>query len=222
MTDTDILIDKFNKCCFTLSSDDINHFDKNDNGPIYNVIAGINKHCFGSQIFDDEIGLTAELFYINNDNLLKGDLIKIDINDKDYYQLLLKFCTLLADDYSEIDAIDSFNTFQKQIRGFLEKLGFFTVTNIELKEFKGQNALILSSAKRGIIKLRFIEKVSFYKDFFHNNCDIETKENSEYVYLMVNTDTSLIKIGTSKDPKYREGTLQSKEPSVNLIAKWVL
>lgn len=174
MTDTDILIDKFNKCCFTLSSDDINHFNKKIIDLIYNIIVVINKHCFGSQIFDDEIGLTAELFYINNDNFLKGDLIKIDINDKDYYQILLKFCTLLADDYSGIDAINSYNTFQKQIRGFFEKLGFFTITNVELKEFKGQNALMILSSKRGIIKLLFIKKVSFYKDFFHNNCDLET------------------------------------------------
>jgi len=37
---------------------------------------------------------------------------------------------------------------------------------------------------------------------------------------MVNKETSLIKIGFSKDPFYREKTLQSREPEIHRIAYW--
>lgn len=37
---------------------------------------------------------------------------------------------------------------------------------------------------------------------------------------MVNTDTALIKIGKSNNPRYRERTLHSQEPVVHLIAVW--
>jgi hypothetical protein len=220
MTETDILVQKFNNCCFTLSRDDIVAFDKSDNGPINNVIAKIERHCFGTKLYDDRLGLTAEMFYINHDISLKGDVIRIDVNDQDYFQLLLRFCVLLSNDYSEVDALDAFNTFQTKLRGFLEKRGFFTVTSLELKQFQGKNGIMVSSSERGIFKLDFIDKAQFYRDYFNNNYKCEISANKEYVYLMLNSDTSLIKIGTSTNPKYRERTLHSQEPSIYLIAVW--
>jgi hypothetical protein len=72
---------KFNNCCFELSAEDIFDLNKNDNGPVNNVIARIDRHCYGVKLYDDEYGLTAEMFYVNNDNTLKGDIIKIEITD---------------------------------------------------------------------------------------------------------------------------------------------
>lgn len=211
---------KFDKCCFTLSKEDILELDKKDNGPINNVIAGINKHCFGTRLYDDRYGLTVEMFYVNNDKVLKGDIIQLDLNDEDYFQLLFRFCVLLSNDYVEVDTIDAFNTFQTKLRGFLEKSGFFTTTSEELKQFEGKNAVMMAFSQRGIFNLKLINKVDFLRDFFSNNFDTKVELISEYVYLMVNTDTSLIKIGTSKNPKYREKTLHSQEPVVHLVAKW--
>lgn len=211
---------KLNKCCFTLSKEDIYELDKADNGPINNVIAGITKHCYGVRLYDDKYGLTVEVFYVNNDITLKGDIIQIDLNNEDYFQLLFRFCVLLSNDYIEVDTIDAFNTFQTKLRGFLGKSGFFTTTSQELKQFEGKSAVITASSQRGIFNLDFIDKVDFLRDFFSNNFDSKIELTGEYVYLMVNTDTSLIKIGTSKNPKYREKTLHSQEPKVHLIAKW--
>lgn len=213
--------DKFDQCCFTLSREDILEFDKTDNGPINNVISGINKHCYGSRLYDDDYGLTVEMFYINNDDKLKGDIIRLGLNEENYFELLFQFCVLLANEYSEVDTINAFNTFQKKLRGFLEKSGFFTTTSQELKQFKGKNAVMMTISQRGIFNLELIDKVDFLRNFF-SNYDSETDELfvDEFVYLMVNTDTSLIKIGTSKNPLYRERTLQSQEPVVHLIAKW--
>jgi len=220
MTADEILERKFSKCCFTLSREDILDFNKDDNGLINNVIALIQRDCYGVKLYDDDYGLSADMFYVNNDDTLKGDIIRLDINDTDYYLLLLKFCTLLANDYKDIDALDAFNTFQLQLRSFLEKLGFFTTTNLELRQFEGKGAVMMSNAPRGIQKIRLIDKAAFYRNCFNDNYMSELVEGSEYVYLMLNTDTSLIKIGTSKNPRYRERTLHSQEPAIHLIAMW--
>lgn len=220
MTDLQSIHEKFYKCCFSLSKDDILKLDKTDNGPINNVVAGINKHCYGVRLYDDQYGLTVEMFYVNNDKTLKGDIIQLDINDEDYFHLLFRFCVLLSNDYVEVDAIDAFNTFQTKLRGFLEKSGFYTTTSQELKQFEGKSAVMVAFSQRGIFNVRIIDKVDFLRGFFNNNYDSKTESNCEYVYLMVNTDTSLVKIGTSKNPKYRERTLHSQEPKVHLVAKW--
>lgn len=43
------------------------------------------------------------------------------------------------------------------------------------------------------------------------------KTSACYVYIMRNEDNGAYKIGISNDPKYREHTLQSQEPNVNVI-----
>lgn len=214
-------LDSFNKICFTLSKEDIFELNKLDNGAINNVISGIERQCFGARIYDDKYGLTVEMFYINSDKQLKGDIIRLEINDQNYSKLLFRFCELLANDYENIDTIDAFNTYQTKLRTFLEKLGFFTTTSNELKRYKGKNAIMMTSSQRGMISIDFIDKVEFLMDFFNNKeSNSELEKSKEYVYLMVNTQTSLIKIGTSKNPIYREKTLHSQEPSVYLIVKW--
>ncbi|TCD03220.1 GIY-YIG nuclease family protein [Pedobacter psychroterrae] len=211
---------KFLECCFTLSEEDILEFDKEDNGPITNVIAGIDTNCYGVKLYDDRIGLMADMFYINGENGLRGDIISLNLRDPDYFGLLMHFCTVLCRLYPGLNELDIFNTFQKKLRGFLEKSGFFTATNLELKQFEGQNAVMVGLARRGIFKIDFIDKKEFYRNYFNDNFADKHVPGQDYVYLMVNCDTSLIKIGTSKNPAYRERTLHSQEPAIHLIAKW--
>ncbi|KZE72731.1 hypothetical protein AV926_18485 [Myroides marinus] len=215
------LIEKFNNLCFTLSEEDIFELDKEDNGPIHNVISNINRHCFGVKLFDDENGLAVEMYYINNDSKLKGDIICLDLNDPDYFQLLLQFCVLLSDDYDGVDSINAFNIYQTRLRSFLEKSGFHTTTSLELKMFKDNHTVFASaSKKRGFINVKMIDRVEFYRKFYNNNYLTEIFPEKDYVYLMVNDDTSFIKIGTSKKPNFREKTLQSQEPNIHMIALW--
>ena len=78
----------------------------------------------------------------------------------------------------------------------------------------------MGNTKRGIIHVRFIDKVEYYREYFNNTYQIMIIEGKQYVYLMINTETSLIKIGFSIKPGYSEKTLHSQEPSVHLIAYW--
>lgn len=45
----------------------------------------------------------------------------------------------------------------------------------------------------------------------------EPKERMGYVYLMKNHRSGMFKIGFSKAPKYREKTLQSEEPEIEML-----
>ena len=220
MTQTELTDDKFYACCFTLSREDILKFEQEDNGPINNVVAGIDRHCYGVRLFDDQHGLSAEMFYIDGVKSLKGDIIQLELRDKDYYELLLRFCVLLADLYPDVYALDAFYTFQKKLRGFLEKLGFTTVTSMELERFSGQDAVLMCASPRGFFKIDVMEPKQFYRDFFGNIIPQKTENDKDYLYLMVNTDTSLIKIGRSNNPVYRERTLHSQEPNIHLVAIW--
>lgn len=211
-------IDRFGDVCFTLSRKDIFELNEEDNGGINNVITGINKNCFGVKLFDDEPALHVHMYFINNEYELKGDIICLDLDDPEYFTLLFRFCLMIADDYKNIDAINALNILQTRLRSFLEKKGFFTATTLELKMFEGKSAVAASSRPMKVVRL--IDKVDFYRELFENNYKLEAEKDKEYVYLMVNEDTSLIKIGTSKKPHFREKTLQSQEPTIFIIALW--
>ncbi len=215
-----MLDEKFFENCFTLSKEDIVKFDEEDNGPINNVLIGLAVHCYGVRFYDDRYGLSVKMYYINGQDELKGEIIQLDINDTDYYQLLLRFCIILSDNYKEVNALMAFNTFQQKLRGFLEKQKIVTISSLELRELKGKGAVLATTNKRGMIKLDFIDQKEFYCDFFNNVSYAPVEKGKDYVYLMVNADTGLIKIGKSKNPIYRERTLHSKEPSVHRIAMW--
>jgi hypothetical protein len=220
MKDNAELNNRFYKACFTLSEEDILKFDKQDNGPINNVIANINKECFGVCLFESVGEYEVEMFYIAKPDKIKGEIICLKLNDPDYFPLLFKFCHLLSVTYNKVDAINAFNTFQSKLRGYLEKLGYHTVTTLELKQFNGQSVTMMSTSPKGIKKIDLIDKVEYYRDYFNESYKIPIIKGKPYVYLMVNTDTSLIKIGFSVNPGYRERTLHSQEPSIHLIACW--
>lgn len=214
------LINQFDQITYSLSKEDIFRFDKDDIGPIHNVITRIHTHCYCVRLFDEEVGIILEMFYINNDKELTGDLIQLHLNDENYFQLLIRFTAMLAQKYNGVNALIAFNTFQSKLRGFLEKLGFFTTTSIELKPYKNKNAVMYGFSERGIKNVILIEQKDFYRDFFNDIQLLEIIPDCEYVYLMVNSDTGYVKIGTSKNPRYREKTLHSQEPKVDMIALW--
>lgn len=67
------------------------------------------------------------------------------------------------------------------------------------------------------------KKKGDYLDVFDKLFNLKkiTKEDFYHVYLMQDTDTNYFKIGVSKQPKYREKTLQAEKPTINLIASTV-
>ena len=170
---------RFLEVNFTLSREDILKLDQEDNGPIHNVISGVNRHCFGAKLFDDELGLAVEMFYINNDTQLKGDIICLNLDDPDYFHLLLSFCNMLAINYEGIDAISAFNILQTKLRSFLEKRGFLTTTTLELEKLPKGHITLVGITPRGIKNVTLINRVKFYRNFFNNNYLISQVDGKE-------------------------------------------
>ncbi len=220
MKNLDYIENRFYEVYMPLAEEDIYHLEKSDNGPLNNVISNINKECFGATIYEDPNDYTVDFFYVTNVDKLQGDLIRIKISDPDYVLLLFYFCQMLVINYKELDTINTFNLFQTRLRTFLEKLGFFTTTTLELKRFEGQEVTMMSTAPKGIKNIVLFDRVDYYRKLFGGNHSIKRDENKDYTYLMVNDETGLIKIGRSNNPKYREKTLQSQEPTVHIIACW--
>lgn len=214
----------FAKAHFILDEELIHLLNKDDqSGQLNNVIIGLNKECYGLRLFEEENKpLIIEVYYINYKSKLRGNLIRIELENPYYSRLLLVFCKILAIEYSEINEIHAFNTFQKQLRTILEKDGYFTITNIDIEELKkiGPNGALINVHHKAIKQIDLIPIVDFYREIFNDNYKEASKNNNDYVYLMINTETALIKIGFSKDPLYREKTLHSQEPQIYLIACW--
>ena len=55
------------------------------------------------------------------------------------------------------------------------------------------------------------------KEINLDNVPSKSSDMLTKVYLMIDKNTGYYKIGRSKNPKYREGTLQSKKPTVELL-----
>ena len=109
--------ERFENIVFSLSREDIMELEKFDNAPLHNVITRINKHCYGVAITDVE-KIKFDMFYVNNEQVLKGELIRLTLNEKNYFHLLMRFTAMLAEDYEDVDAISAFNTFKQNFEGF--------------------------------------------------------------------------------------------------------
>ena len=198
--------------------------NEQDNGPINNVISHLKEHCYGVQIYDDKEHIEYNLFYIDNKYELGGlglDLsLKLDnITRIDY---TIEFCKLVNDKYPHSDIIDMYNTFQSQLRGGFEKLGFFTIGN-EISKFEGKNAIAIFPPSKGVMNFTMIDKKNLYRWLFdENEKNIQTDESKvKKVYLILDSTNNLIKIGQSFYPKTREKTLHGVSPDWDLITTWI-
>lgn len=128
------------------------------------------------------------------------------------------FASFLAHNYDDLDPIDTYNTFQSKTRSLFEKIGFTTITNVEMANF--QHPVVCAPFTRGIVQINFIEKLTVFRQLFNYDPKKQRTAEGEYVYLMLNKRNNYIKIGKSKIPDFREKTLQAEEPDIQLITVW--
>ncbi|MFA0961025.1 GIY-YIG nuclease family protein [Roseivirga sp. BDSF3-8] len=215
-------LEEFYKLCFRADRQTI--FDMNDvtnDHNINNVIVGLSKECFGLRIADNTETITYQLLYINGYKDLKGLFLNMTIDHHQRDKIVFFFAMHLSQEFPHLDFIDTFNTFQQFTRSILEKANYFTISSQEMARFKGKDSIIISPSAKGVMKINFIDKVEFLREFFGNRHEDQvSNENENYIYLMLNKRNGLTKIGTSIQPKYREKTLQGEEPEVFLISIW--
>lgn len=203
--------------CQYLSEKEILQMNESDNGPINNVLTGLNKHCFGVWLLDDKTDNNYLLFYINNRIELSGLVCRFKINDEKRNDFTLGFAKVINQEFpKDTELIETFNTFQNHTRTMLEKLNRFTYGN-EIADKKG--TLIIKD-KIGIDYVPFVNKKDAFKDIFSTDNESVSIEDGNKIYLMFNPRNGYTKIGRSIKPKVREKTLQGEVPDTEIIALW--
>lgn len=208
---------------YQLSHEYVVSMSEHDSGSISNVIRGLKKHVFATSIEKDNFeNLDLRLFYINGENEIGGFALDINTKGFDWMSYVISYAMFLSKKYEAVGAISAYNTFISQIRTALEKLDFFTITLDELDDPKYHNSEIIVPNPRGIVILRFEDKLAVYKGFFEENRTINDEEDKQNkVYLMYSAVSNLIKIGRSINPRGREKTLQGQDPKLDIITYWI-
>lgn len=203
--------------CQYLSEKEILQMNESDNGPINNVLTGLNKHCYGIWLLDDKTDNNYLLFYINNRTELSGIVCRFKINDKKRNDLTLGFAKIVNQEYpKDTELIATFNSFQNHTRTMLEKLNRFTYGS----EFSGENGTLIVKNKIAIDYVPFINRKEAFKDIFSTDYEKVFAEAGNKIYLMFNPRNGYTKIGRSIKPKTREKTLQGEDPETEIIALW--
>ena len=214
----------FDKHCFELDSKSISRLNELDNGSINNVISLLNDFCYGFLFYDDREFIEYHIFYIDNRTGLNGLLLELslELSHVERTQQTIEFCKLINDKYPNADIVDSYNTFQSQLRSGFEKLGYFTIGN-EISMFESKNAVGLLPPSKGVLSFFKIDKKGLYRWLFdENEKDITTDESkTKKIYLILDSKNNLIKIGQSFYPKTREKTLHGVSPEWDLITTWI-
>lgn len=210
---------KFFQICFILDWDKILLINKSRNDPnINNVVIGLDKECCGI-LQDNDSGSDYSLIYLNHGSQ-NGYIMELSAENlyRDHYTLCLAL--FLADKYPNIDSIDIFNAFQERARSYFEKMGYLTIS---LLEHIFDNSQVIATGAKGIIEMTFIDKLFYYIEYMNESNSLPFRTGDSFIYLMLNQRTNAIKMGHSKyrPAKFREKTLQSQEPEVDLITYWV-
>lgn len=214
----------FDEHCYDLDRKSIYALNEQDNGPINNVISLLNEHCYGVHIYDDKKYIEYSIFYIDNRNDLSGLLFQLsmELSHEVRHYYTIEFCKVVNDKYPHSDIIDVFNSFQSQLRGLFEKMGYFTVGN-EIDQFKGQNAVAIFPPSKGILSFNMIKKKNLYRWLFDEDEDnpVIDDTKTKKKYLILDSKNNLIKIGQSYYPKTREKTLHGISPDWDIITTWI-
>lgn len=214
--------DYLEKNMFSLDSEYIIANRDFDRGEINNVIKGLNKEVFVIMLVKDNISdVVFEASYINNTNELKGYSINLDTSDLRWTRYLASFSTYISKEFDSYDPIDGFNGFMKHSRTLFEQLDFFTLTSKEVEQIIKNNDELLVSNDRGVIVVKYQDKLETYRDFYSHDAPILNRERENRVYLMYSGTNNSIKIGRSINPSLRERTLQSEDPQLGIITCWI-
>lgn len=165
-------------------------FNRKFDGGINNVVNRLNPHSFSIWLIDDNPNVVYHLVHVSGKNGLEGDVIQLSHNQEFRDEVVLYFCKFLSHNYPDLDLIDVFNTFQSHTRTLLETLDYWTYTNLDMVGYEEYNVSIIAKGKRGIVPIRIIDKVTFYRDFFPTNKYL-TKQQAIYTSCLTRVITIL-------------------------------
>lgn len=185
---------------------------------ITRFLNGLNDFIFG--VFVDTKKESEfevlHVFYAQYKMDFECIILPLPVNYENSNEAVLVFASQIIKINPEKDVFEVFNTLQHHRESALETLGYFTFNPETV-----QNGTLIAVGQ-SLIPVLKIDRIDFFKKQFADAKSYENvfKDIENYIYLMVDNTNGLIKIGRSKNPKYREGTLQSKEPETVMIVNW--
>ncbi len=203
-----------NKNCQFLREEDILEINKNDSGPVSNVIRKLVPHCFGTVLFKDSAAHDYLLFYVNNEIELTGLICRLSFSHPLRNDVTYAFACL-ANKYFPFHTrlLRVFNNYQIQTITLAEKLGYITYGD----ENKDTYTSYIDS---NYLYIPLCNKPQAIKQIFNQSLPTSYNMRLNYIYLMYNCRNDLTKIGRSISPLKREKTLQGEDPELNIVAIW--
>lgn len=208
------LNNEFDSKLFNLEFETVRQWAK-DNLEIGNVLRGLTNECFALSA-NFEQSYEIQFVYVQFSHEHPGYMLELKFKENNFYNILLLFSLEITKINKKLEVLSVYNTFIHQLRTFFEANDIMTVTTSDLQR-TGKGILVSSSA---IEIIKTYNRVKFYRSFLETENYKNLAPDVEYVYIMMNCDDFTFKIGQSKNPKYRERTLQSKEPNVVLLKAW--
>lgn len=210
-----IIMKEYYERIFDLTFETVRKLAKT-NPDINNVLKGFSEDCF-VLMADFKVSKEIIFAYIKDSHESPGVVLKLQFKEKHFYDYLLIFSTEICKENKKREIVGVYNIFINFLRTFLGTYDIEPIFSDEFKDLPKGGSLFIAGQFE-IIKS--VDRTSFYRRALGKENYIDLKENTEYVYIMLNKDDTTFKIGQSKKPRYREATLQSKEPQIVLLKVW--
>lgn len=215
-----------------MSNDPLEYFEKNvysvnleqlksiyENAPISeNFLRFMNcleNFIFGILAPEGKNGIELHLLYAEYQKELVSFILPVPIDNFTFADdITAVLAGKIVNFNPDKDFFNVYNTFQYHRQNALEALNYFTFD----PQTTPEGTLI--SVGRKLAPVRKLDRVDCLRTLYGNVVDKPHLDPENKIYLMVDNSNGYIKIGKSKNPKYREGTLQSKKPETHLISIW--
>lgn len=219
--------ENFEKHLYELTPDNITQLTENEKGgELSAVLRGLEVEAFTLLVNEiEENKIDYQLVYINGEKNLTGFALINSVFRKERNEHTMMFARFIADRFKSGKSnsnsfLNMFNTYQHLLRTALEKFGYFTYSTLP-DNMKGEHLTMMAPGSKGIIYVPQYSLEEIISTIFELDRSIlENKTEVNKVYLILNKRNNYIKIGRSKNPKTREKTLQSEEPTLKMIAVW--
>lgn len=198
----------------SFSSEEIIALSVERKGEMSNFIKGIINKCFGVNFksFDEIV-----FEYFNYNKKFKGYALTLSFKEKDFYPILSNYIYFLSQIFSNLEAVELYNTYINIYRNLLEQNSITTISSEEYNALKTKNKLLILAGDYEVV--HYIDEVKFYR-FILGFSDKDLMSNTKQVYLIYSTSRRIFKIGRSKNPESR--ILQGKtfDPNIVIIKIW--
>ena len=177
-------------------------------------IKGLENEFFGIEIHKEDENKIRLFYFIRKDNQIYGESLELEAEFKLRNELTLYFAVFLKEKFQFQEVIHYFNTFQILQRNIFEEIGYWTYGKELIKAINNKKIHLFTKSEKGVLFVPLEEEKIEKKERKKTHTD-----SPIFIYLMRNNISNYIKIGKSTQPVFRERTLQSQEPNIELLFK---